>query len=94
MTQRRERILSAMMANLEWGKLEGYYREDMDASLIARLYVFRVENISDNDLFTHEELVSGNFLNQSFLYHLYGIATEKTIHYIKKYQLKNQINQA
>jgi hypothetical protein len=55
------------------GKKEGLYRKELNSKIIARLHVFKVENMYDNDIFTMEELVSFKVFNEVFVYHIQGI---------------------
>lgn len=70
---KRKRLYELSMKNLNKGKLEGLYRSDLNASLLARLHVFRVENIIESELFSIEELTSIKVFHEIFVYHLYGI---------------------
>jgi hypothetical protein len=58
------------------GKKEGLYRKELNSKIIARLHVFKVENMFDNDIFTMEELISVKVFNEVFVYHMQGIMSE------------------
>lgn len=85
---KRRRMYETSLRNLEKGKSDGLYRKELNAEIIAKLYVFRIENIIDNDLFSPEELVSETFFNEIFKYHIYGIVNNKGLEYIKKISFK------
>ena len=70
---RRKRMYDTMYSNMNKGKREGLYRKELNSKIIARLLVFKVENMFDNDIFTMEELVSVKVFNEVFVYHLQGI---------------------
>lgn len=74
---KRRKMLELSQNNLSKGKREGLYRNDLNASILARLHVFRVEHILESELFTLEELTSLTVFNEIFLYHLNGILSEK-----------------
>lgn len=76
---RREGMYSYILLNLRKGKKEGLYREDLDADVIAKLYLSRSENIQFNELFTIEEFASLKLFIELLNYHVRGIATEKGI---------------
>ena len=76
---RREGMYSYILLNLRKGKKEGLYREDLDADVIAKLYLSRSENIQFNELFTKEEFASLKLFIELLTYHVRGIATEKGI---------------
>ena len=70
---KRKRMFELSMKNMTKGKQEGLYRSDLNASILARLHVFRVENIIESELFSVEELTSIKVFHEIFVYHLNGI---------------------
>jgi len=76
---RRERMYKYILLNLQKGKLEGLYREEMDETVIAKLYLSRSENIHMDELFTIEEYTSMKLFLELLTYHVRGIATLKGI---------------
>jgi hypothetical protein len=66
------------------GKKEGLYRKELNSKIIARLLVFKVENMFDNDIFTMEELASVKVFNEVFVYHLQGILNENGRNFFEK----------
>lgn len=78
-TIRRERMYNYILLNLQKGKEEGLYREDMNAEVIAKLYLSRSENIHFDELFTVEEFTSVKLFIELLTYHVRGIATEQGI---------------
>ena len=93
---RRDRMFTYILLNLKKGKEEGLYRQDMDADIIAKLYLSRSENIHFNDLFTVEEFTSLKLFVELLAYHVRGIATEKGIfvleNKLKELETGNKIN--
>jgi AcrR family transcriptional regulator len=91
---RREGVQSYIMLNLKKGINEGLYRDDMDKEVIARLYLWRVENIQLDNLFTVEEFTSVKLFMELLNYHIRGIATEKGIAELerKMKELENAYN--
>ncbi len=81
---KREKIMESVLSNLKKGKEEGLYRSDLDEEIIAKLYVLRIESLTDTDLFTLEERFLPGFWRQLFLYHLYGILSKKGYEYLEK----------
>ena len=76
---RREGIYSYILTNLNNGKKEGLYRDDLNNEIIARLYLSRSESIHVSDLFTIEEYTSHDLFMELIKYHVRGIATQKGI---------------
>ena len=81
---RRERTFNYILLNLKKGKEEGLYREELNAEIIAKLYLSRVESIHLNDLFTVEEFTSLKLFMELLVYHIRGIATNKGIVVMEK----------
>jgi TetR/AcrR family transcriptional regulator, cholesterol catabolism regulator len=74
---RRKKMYDTLYSNMNKGKKEELYRKDLNSKIIARLHVFKVENMFDNDIFTMEELSSVKVFNEVFVYHMQGIMSEK-----------------
>jgi len=74
---RREKLLEHFETNLQRGKEEGLYREEINVRIIAKLQVQRVENTFDSDFLTTEELIAPKAFAEIFEYHIRGIATDK-----------------
>lgn len=79
---KREKIRETTLENLKKGKREGFYRESLNEDIISKFTVLRIENLSESDLFTREEIFSREFSMEMFLYHLYGILNLKGIEYL------------
>jgi len=93
---RRERMYSYILLNLQKGKMEGLYREEMDEMVIAKLYLSRAENIHLDELITVEEYTSMKLFIELLTYHVRGIATTKGISVleekIKQLEIDNKNN--
>ena len=74
---RRKKMYDTMYGNMNKGKKEGLYRKDLNSKIIARLHVFKVEHMFDNEIFSIEELASVKVFNEVFVYHMHGIMNEK-----------------
>jgi len=81
---RREGMVSYILLNLEKGKKQGLYRDDMDDEVIARLYLSRSESISTSSLYTVEELTSIKIFIELLSHHIRGIATADGIKELEK----------
>ncbi|MDZ7743078.1 MAG: TetR/AcrR family transcriptional regulator [Bacteroidota bacterium] len=81
---KRKNIYDAFKGNIEKGQRQGLYRKEVNAELMARLHVFRVENIAENDLFDRDEIISHDFCMEILQYHIRGIGTEKGLKYLEK----------
>jgi AcrR family transcriptional regulator len=81
---RRKTLFENSLRNMIKGKKEGLYRKNLDAEVIAKLHLFRIENLYDSDLFTSEELNSFDTFHELFVYHLQGIMSEKGREFFEK----------
>jgi len=85
---KRNSLYNYIVQNIEKGKKEGLYRKNLNNEIIAKLYVFRVEQMFESDSFSSEELNNPDFFNEIFIYHLRGIANDEGIKY-----LNNKLNE-
>jgi TetR/AcrR family transcriptional regulator, cholesterol catabolism regulator len=74
---RRKTMFNNTLRNMVKGKKEGLYREDLNAEVIARLQLFRIESLVENDLFSADELNSFEIFHEIFVYHLHGIMSNQ-----------------
>lgn len=82
---RLARMFETIGNNLRKGKKEGLYRQDVNVDLISRLHAFKIENIhKTEEIFNMQEVMSENFFNEFFNYHIRGIANEKGIKILEK----------
>jgi len=81
---RRKSMYENTIRNMVKGKKEGLYRKDLNAEVIGRLHLFRIENLFDNDLFTADELNSFEIFHELFVYHLHGIMSNKGRDFFEK----------
>jgi AcrR family transcriptional regulator len=89
---RREATFNYIFQNLNKGKAEGLYRDEIDAEIISKLYISRLEGIHLNDLFTVEEFTSLRLFIELLNYHIRGIATEKGITVLNKKLIELETN--
>ena len=73
----RRIMYGAIYKNIEKGIREGLYRKDLQAEVIAKLHLSRLEKIPEENLITIEEYVSENYFREVFEYHIRGIANEE-----------------
>ncbi|MBT8218772.1 MAG: TetR/AcrR family transcriptional regulator [Bacteroidia bacterium] len=70
--------------NVLRGQNEGHYRLDMDARIIARLYVARISVLIDNELFPIEEFPRAELYEQFITHHMLGMMNPTGIQRFKK----------
>jgi len=94
----REGKLKAVHAyvtdNLNKGIAEGLYRNDLDVSLVASLYVKKMEDVRDERLFQGEGVTFERVFEVMFENHIRGISNESGIAYFEKIKEKYQLKRS
>ncbi len=62
--------------NIRQGIAEGYYRKNIDAEIITKLYVSKSFSLVDESLFDPRSYSRDHLIKQHILYHLHGILTD------------------
>jgi AcrR family transcriptional regulator len=76
----RGRVVHAsMLSNLKRGMKEGTYRKDLDAEIITRIYLARIDAFLDPEIFPFDQYKPVNVYKELFRYHIHGIASAKGI---------------
>lgn len=78
-------IYQQVKENVERGITEGFYRDDLDADIIAKLYVSKTMCVIDEDMFPTTQYDKVRLFKQYFYYHIRGIATLKGLKLLEKY---------
>ncbi len=81
---RQEIIYTCVYGNIVKGQKEGLYRKEINANILAKLYVGRMEVMFDQDLFPSKEYSVTDVYMEWFTYHIHGMATEKGIELLNK----------
>jgi hypothetical protein len=80
MKVKRHYLYEIWKSNIEKGKTEGYYRAEVNTEIIAKTNILRFESSMESScIFSSEELLSYDFFQEIFIYHIRGIGTEKGI---------------
>ena len=74
---KREKILDAVKKNILKGISEGFFRPEIDAGIISRLTLMRIEGMIHSGMFSTDEMMSPKIFTEIFIYHVYGIVTDK-----------------
>jgi AcrR family transcriptional regulator len=72
-TLHRQHILDIIHGNLKDGQSQGFYRQDMDPAIIARLYVTKAMALIDTNLFPRASYVGSRLIDNHLKYHFHGI---------------------
>ena len=77
--ERAQVVHGCILNNLKKGKKEGTYRKDLDAEIITRIYLARIDAFLDPAIFPFDRFKPVDVYKQLFQYHIHGIASEKGI---------------
>lgn len=77
--ENRKFVREQIMNNLKSGIAQGYYRDNLDVEIIARLYVGKVQVIMNEEFFPVDQFRQEDVIKQHFQYHLHGILTPKGV---------------
>lgn len=73
-------IENSIKRNIEKGIIEEFYRKDVNAEIISKLYIIKNEAMSDEALFPIKDFSRDSLFVAFLKYHLYGIVSEKGLH--------------
>ncbi len=85
-SHREENMRTQVIKNLERGIELGYYRDDFNPGIVARLYMNLIDVIIDDDLFPKIEYTFKELHHELLMYHLHGIVTPKGTEYLHQKQ--------
>jgi AcrR family transcriptional regulator len=74
-------------SNMQRGIEQGLYRNDLNIPILTSVYIARMDDFFNRDLFP-EEIPSSEIYMEVFRYHIRGLASEKGITYLKE-KVKN-----
>ncbi len=83
-----EFIQDVIQKNLERGIKEELFRPELDATVIAKLYVGKNLIIADDSTFPISLVSREHLLREHLLYHLYGVLSEKGLKIVKDYGIE------
>ncbi len=87
---RENHIQKAILENLERGKAEGYYRENLNTDVISKIYISIILSLFDQHTFPSNKYSFVSLYTEFVNYHLQGILSAKGMKYFEK---KNKLKQ-
>lgn len=81
---RKERMHQAILINIEKGKDQGLYREELDNEIIAKIQTSRFIHMSSDEFFDRDEMLKPQYVMELFIYHIRGIANKKGLEVLEK----------
>lgn len=89
---RHKMIYKCMHTNITKGIKDGLYRKDLNADVITKMYISKMDVLFDGELFPHTEITFEEVYLEYFRYHIRGLASEEGMEYlvnkVKKEKLK------
>ncbi len=83
-------VHSLIKDNIDRGIQQGVYRSDLDANIIAKIYVLGTLAIVDENSFPQKEYKKEALFIEFIKYHIQGITTEKGLELYKKHSKKEK----
>ena len=82
MKRQQKMVYECQMENMEKGVKEGYYRDDLNASIVAKIYISRMDICFNSEIFPTPDYKFAEVYEELFRYHIRGIASERGMKYL------------
>jgi TetR/AcrR family transcriptional regulator, cholesterol catabolism regulator len=79
-----EQISNHIRQNIERGIKEGLYREEVNATIISKIYAGSSLCVIDEKMFSQKEFDKVKLFKEFFVYHIRGLATAKGLKLLEK----------
>lgn len=89
--KKREHVFEHIKMNFEQGIKEGLYRNDLDTTLVSKLYVQRLIDLHNPDFLSSVDFTFDKIFQVMFDNHIRGIANSQGLTYYEA-QIQNQKN--
>jgi TetR/AcrR family transcriptional regulator, cholesterol catabolism regulator len=77
-------VYDMIVNNINTGKKQGYYRENVNPDIITSIYITMINKIFDSDMFPSQKYNFSTIHKEIVRYHIRGIASSKGIDYLVK----------
>ena len=84
MIEKQNQIFSQLSKNMQKGKAEGLYREDVDIELTARLYIRNLLDMHNKEYCFGSEITFNQVFEVMFENHIRAISTPAGLAYFEK----------
>lgn len=85
---KKKHLFTCITENMDRGKEQGLYRNDVNSNIIAKLMMNTVDALVNDATFPLTQYDFKSLLKENRIYHIRGIATNKGIKYLEQ-KLKN-----
>ena len=88
--EKRQNMFDLIVGNLQKGKREGVFREEIHEDTIGKLYMARMEILSNDEISDVLQTISPEFMQEIFDYHLHGICNETGLLSLAEFKEKSE----
>ncbi len=88
---KEKNIYGNILSNLNRGIKEGYYRDNLNPDIIARMYAISADRVFDGTVFPITEYKFTEVYLEYVRYHIRGIASKKGVKYLSELMNKEEI---
>jgi TetR/AcrR family transcriptional regulator, cholesterol catabolism regulator len=92
LVKKRDFASGYIRQNIEKGIKEGYYRSDLNISLIAKFYMQKIEDLHDPNYYKIDEKSYAEVFHVMFENHIRGIANEEGIRCYEEQKTRLKLN--
>lgn len=80
-----DKFSEVLVRNINKGRIQGYYREDFDAEIYAKIFFLLVMSYESSPFIDTAEIEKEHYNNEAMMFYMNAITTEKGKEYLKKY---------
>jgi AcrR family transcriptional regulator len=91
--EKRQNMFDLIVGNLQKGKREGVFRTDIHEHSIGKLYMARMEMLSNHEISDVLQTITSEFMQEIFNYHLHGICNERGLNTLAELREKSEQQQ-
>ena len=77
-------VFNEIEGNLKRGISEGFYRDNLNVEIIARLFSEKIDTVINGEIFPPEQYNFSEVYLEMIRYHIRGIASDKGVQYLTK----------
>lgn len=85
-------LYDIIIENIEWGKKEGLYRQDVDNEVFAKMRLEMINMVFNENLFPKSKFNLYYLQKQSLQFFMYAVVSTKGLKLIEKYDKQKQAN--
>lgn len=77
-------VLNMIVSNIEKGKKENLYRNDLNAEVIGRLYVSSIDTLFNPDIFPWPKFTFQEVYSELIRFHIKGLVNDNGLEYLRQ----------